>query len=628
MDSVMKSDYLNSFPSLTFDATYFRETRPAWIGQDDQTCWCAWRTDPSTAGPGCGFDHLVSLRLDLRDYPEAFPWELYARLQPVAGANRWAALEHFCRRGFKEGVRLPFDRDGKVFLISLARSYANQDDFLAIQAFELAAVLAPLSLDEQQHLGDSYLRLRLFQRSYQVYRELLRRGSVDNWTLRNCIKSSIFLADWDAAEEVLLETVSAFKNTGAWTLAAFELIERFFDWGLRRAQGRYAAGKLEAGDDEVAETVAAASRLLSRLGLVSKVERGSSHVLVIANCDDAVSYSQRAESKSALFAQMSIPWQLMPMTELENASDALSGAFALIFFNAPATLLPLRVLLAAKSADIPIIYEADAAVFDPAIYPPPLTSFAGLLAPQLHDEMRAGTVLRRELARRCDFGLAVTDLTSTKLEELVLTKRTTLLGKAYNPDPFVFATSTQLPRRFLFLRAPRFLALVDQPGTLGAALLKVMGAYADLGLVTSGYVHLDEGFNLHDSRLVELGPAAEPSTYRSAIAAATLTIAPTCIADDDGMTELIWLEAAELGVPALLDINVAGALGLIGGQTCIAVAEQGWGEALQQALSKPAVLEQIGLRAREHARSSRSADVVAAQLMAALRCVSNDKYVF
>jgi len=610
-----------------FDPAYFRETRPGWAGVDDDVCLEAWLNDPSVAGPGCGRDHVISLQLDVGDYPAAFPWELYVRLQPAAGANRWAALDHFCRQGFKAGVRLPFDPEAKGFLVALARSFANRDDFLAIEAFELAAVLTPLSPDEQQHLGDSYLRLRLFRRAHEVYLSVLRRGGGSDWTLRNCIKSSLFLCDWDGAAGVLIETKSPGEQTDAWTLAAFELIEARFAWELRRAQGKYGAGKMAAGDEDVAAAVAAAEDLLKRLGLVVDVERGSKHVLVIANCDDGVSYSQRAEAKSALFAHLSMPWRLAPMTEIENMFDALWGACAIVFFNIPATLLPLRALLAAQRAQIPVIYEADAPIFDPDVYPPPLATFDGLMTPEMHDEMRVKSALARELARRCDFGLAVSDLVSSRLEQVVTKRKSDLLPKFCNPDPFIFPRSEPLPARFVFVRAPRFLALVDEPGTLGAALLKAMSTYDDLGVVTSGYVHLDSGFNAFDSKILELGPSAEPSTYRSVIAASAMAIAPKCLEDDDGMTELTWLEAAELGTPALLDGRVAAALGLSSGQTCVTVDEQGWWPALDQALSTPAALEQIGRLAQEYARSSRAGEIVAAQLMSVLRHAVNEEVV-
>jgi hypothetical protein len=97
--------------------------------------------------------------------------------------------------------------------------------------------------------------------------------------------------------------------------------------------------------------------------------------------------------------------------------------------------------------------------------------------------------------------------------------------------------------------------------------------------------------------------------------------------DDDGMSELIWLEAAELGAPTLLDAHIADALGLKAGETCVTVGEEGWSYALEQALSDRPGLDHIGRRARDHAQSTRSVGAVAAQLMAALRCAGNDEVV-
>jgi hypothetical protein len=152
-----------------------------------------------------------------------------------------------------------------------------------------------------------------------------------------------------------------------------------------------------------------------------------------------------------------------------------------------------------------------------------------------------------------------------------------------------------------------------------------MNAHPDLGLVTSGYVHLGDSFNAYDSRLVELGASAEPSSYRAVILASTLVIAPNCVEDDDGMSELIWLEAAELSRPTLLDGRVAEALGLKAGETCVTLGEGGWVHALEQVVSNAATLEQIGRNAKDHARASRSIDIVAARFIAAVGYAINDE---
>ena len=613
----------NGTPASSYDFAYLQETHPEWSGVSEEACRAAWQDDQAVLSPKSPREHLAALGLDLASYPETFPWQLYARLVPASGAHRWAALDHYCNHGFASGIRLPFNGDGKAFLVALARRYAARNDRLAIGAFELAAVAAPLTPGEKQHLADSYLRERLWRPARNIYQDLIRDsrsadGNTTAWTVRNCVLASLSLNDWDNAAETLATSRGAMGEDPVWRLSSNDLLEQSFAAGLQAARARYAAGDAASGDATIETTVSRTCDILRRLEAPHPFTRGSREVVMIANCDDPGGRRLRVGSKDALFTSIGRPWRMIPMGELAGVHGAPSNASAIIFFNVPATLEPLRTVLAARAAGIPTVFEADGPVFDPSCLPPPLASYDGFLAPSLHDELRLACALYRALATRCDIGIAAASLTAAKLATLVERSAAFVVsnGLASGSDidhPAGSAPGRGAPRA-LFLRSMRFLSVTTKPGSLGAALIEALRSDPSLRLVTSGYVRLAEAFNDHDAQIDDLGHEESAAEIETALGSALLNIAPEAACDDDGFADLSWLEAANHGVTTVIGRHIANALGLVDAQTCIMVDEGGWTRALATCLCDPQRLAAIGDHARVHASSTRSSSARADQL--------------
>ena len=607
------------------DLAYVREVRPQFGGLDDEACLAAWRDEPSSAGPRTPRDHLLALGLELESYPPTFPWQLYARIAPVAGAHRWAALDHFCEEGFPSGIRLPFREDDKPFLIALARGYAGRRDRSAIEAFELAAVIGPLSSGERQHLADSYLREQLWRPARRIYESLIgddptSDGEVTAWTVRNCVLASLALGDWDHAARTLDASRAVMGEDPIWRSTATDLLERSFAAGLQAARARYAAGESGHGDALVETTVSRTWTRMVRLEAPPPLARGSGEVVVVANCDDPVSRRARIDTKGALFGSLGVPWRLIPMGDLAAGRLLPSTASAVVFFNVPATLEPLRVLFAARAAGLGTIFEADAPVFDPSCMPAPIDTYDGLLAPSLHDELRLACALYRALAARCDVGIAAAPLTAAKLAALVRSSASFVLANSIDQSAVVGHDPGAV--RVLFLHSPRFLAVTVEPGSLGTALIEALRGDPSLRFTVAGHVRLAEAFNDHDDRIDDLGADASEVALGAALGSAILNIAPQAVRDDDGLADLSWLQAARYGVATALDGRVAEALGLVDGRTCLAVDGDGWARALGECLRDLPGLSSIGNRARSHALIIRASAARADQLAGALATVA------
>ena len=422
--------------------------------------------------------------------------------------------------------------------------------------------------------------------------------------MRNCVLASLALNDWDHAVQTLATSRAAMGDDPIWRSSTADLLERCFVAGLRSARARYAACDAAGGDAVVAATVARTCDLIQRLETPRPLTHGSREVIVIANCDDPRSRRYRVDPKDALFTSIGTPWRLIPMGELEADRSLPSSANAVIFFNVPATLEPLRVLLAAQAAGIGTVFEADGPVFDPSCMPPPLASYDGFLAPSVHDELRLACALYRALAARCDVGIAAASLTAAKLATQVKCAASLGLANRVATHRAAAGPGARVTRR-LFLRSERFLSVAVDPGSLGAALLAALRSDPSLRLVVSGYVRLADAFNDHDAQIDELGADASKAEIEAALGSAVLNIAPAAVRDDDGFADVAWCEAATCGVATAIARPVADALGLEDGRTCVMVDEGDWPRALASSLSEPQALATIGHLAHARARTPR-----------------------
>jgi hypothetical protein len=603
-----------------FDPDYFRETRPRWSGVDDHACRLAWLTDPAAAGPGTPREHLARLGLDLATFPAAFPWQYYARQHPTAGAHRWKALDHFVQHGFAAGETLPFGPEAKDFLVSLARSYAPSADRLAIKAFQLAAGRSALEPDELQHLADSYLREGLWAAARDVYERVLESTDPSVWTVHNCALASMELGEWASARRVLTRADTHMRADPAWRSVADALLRRSFDHVIQTGRSLYAQGHYDAGDQAVADGVTRALDQIAQLAPPAFGSRARSHVLVIANQDDPVTLRYRVRAKPALARNVGKPCSVRFINEIADFDEHLEQALAVIFVETAATPDVLKVLAAARSAGIPTIYEANGPIFDPGQTPPPIETFAGLITPALHDDLRLHAVLCWSLARHCDVGIASAARTTAKLAALVRGQRAHIVPNVPEAGP-VSSLEQHLPETFLFLRSGRFLRLTDEPRSLGAAILALLGD-GRIGIVLSGHVKLTEAFNRFDDQIVELGPSADPASYDFALARAAFNLAPEAISEDDGVVQVSWLEAATHQVATVMSPAMAESLGFVGTHCCLVAEPTELPQVIAHALGSQAATL-VGRAARELLDAARSGQDIARPFAQALGLISH-----
>ena len=343
------------------------------------------------------------------------------------------------------------------------------------------------------------------------------------------------------------------------------------------------------------------------------------HLLVIANHDDAVTLRYRVAAKAVLAQAIGVPCTIRSMHEHGDIQNDLRQARAAIFVETPATVDLLTIILAARAAGVPTIYDANGPIVD-TDPTPPMESFAGLITPALHDDLRLHAALCRSFAGQCDVGIAAAEGTAATLATLVRRKKSAVVANGVDDTP-VAAADVRLPETFLFLRSHRFMRLDDAPGSLGSAILQVLDRDG-IGLVLSGYVKLAEGFGAFDDRIVELGPSADPAQYDGALARAALNLAPEIGDRDDGVVQVSWLEAAVHGVATVMSRRVAKRLGLVGQRACLIAETSALAQHIAKALHAGSTAT-VGATARKRVQAAHRVEPLSRSFAGALHLATD-----
>ena len=598
-----------------FDASYFRETRPAWQEASDIVCHGAWLREPDDSAPASAREHLQRLRLDLWCYPSAFPWQYYAQRRPTVGASRWTALDDFIESGFEHGNDLPFSEDALGFLVAVADCYAGRKDHLTLKAFGLAKCLGALTLEQTQHMADAHLRLQHWASAQLWYRSILFDPNAHVWTVHNLVVVSKRLQDWDAAFEALTSSMRRLGHESRWQTTARDTIDAYFTWCLDAARASYAAQQRPRGDAMVAGAVSRAAALIEQLEPpLAQTTGRRDRVLLVENGGDAESRAYRLDYKERLLAGAGRPWTRIGADDVIDAE--LDDAAVAIFFEVPASPNAIRGLLALRARGVATIFEAHTPVYDIERAPAPLRSFAGYLHPVLHDQLTLDVALRRGFAALCDHGLVATRDQALRVAGLVRRCSAEVLEDGLQDERHAdiiidSADEGSAGLGPLFLRSVGFIALAPETSEAARALLDTLRATNELRLVVCGPVHVSKDFDVIDDRVSEI---ADPSAGGDVLRRACANVIVEPVEGNTGAVGVRWLEAALHGVPSIMQAEYAAALGLTDGKDCLSVHRPAdWRRLLASLVADPSLGRRIGRRAEEKVLRERNEQVLGAR---------------
>ncbi len=548
----------------SFDADYFIETHPRWEGADAVSCYRAWLLD-HVHEPISAEAKLTALRLPATAFPEAFPWQSYASIKPAIAANRWLALEHFINKGFRDfGETLTYGDGAQEFLINLALQYSERDDRLAIKAFSLALNLAPFSSPElNQHVADAYLRSNHLAAAKAIYQDLVDKGQANAWTVRNLYFSSVAMDQGACALHALLNTAATLRNEPIWRKTADEVIQIYFDAGLKKARTLYSQDQQAAAVSSIIDTVEQVGALLSLLSdQVEKTDRAGSRVILFVGQEDPAITFYRIEQKAALIESAGGSLTII-RREAGDLGLLLADTCAAIFLDMAATPQSLDWLQKVRRAGVPTFYEAYSPAFDPSLAPPPIETFAGFMTGALHLDLQIDVGLRRAFAGMCEFGIAPTQSIARRLETVTQKPLCWVLpdGSLDSVESTRNEASPGNKAVTFFLESPRFLYLTPSDQSFGSAIFECLSQFEDARFIAAGYVRLDARFDLFDDRIIEFGQIDVPGGHLAKISGPVINLAPTVDPGDDVASNASWSRAAQYAFPSVTDASGAAAAG-------------------------------------------------------------------
>ncbi|MBF9058691.1 glycosyltransferase [Rhodobacterales bacterium HKCCSP123] len=294
--------------------------------------------------------------------------------------------------------------------------------------------------------------------------------------------------------------------------------------------------------------------------------------------------------------------------DLERLRDRLEDYDAVIFVRVPALPSVIDVIVEAAQQGLATFYDCDDLIFEAAIFPPALRTYAGRITPRDHGAIACGVPLFRHAMSLCEHGIASTPTIRDAMQSVVRSGQVFLhrnaLGRPHmqvldraarrERDPggklvIHYGSGTKAHKaEFTAVLEPAIAELLARrPGRVEVRLV------GDFPALT----HLDpEHPDLH-----LVSPIWDFETYCDELAGADIALSvldPSILTD--AKSEIKWMEAAMLGVPSVVsptatyrDVVEDGVTGMI------ATDRAGFVAAMLALVDDPALGRRIGAAARD-----------------------------
>ena len=594
---------------LEFDPAYYREAHPEYGALDDVELYGRWLShDLGLRWPGSPEQHLRALGLSLRAYPAAFDWRRYIGLRPHAGPNRWSAIEHLLREGFRELDRLPLDGEGGVELLhALGLRYRGGEDPLAVRAFEQSRRLGDRSYDTAHQLADSFYRLQRYGEALPLFQEAAGHDHAGLWTFVNGTRCALQVGDWDSAFAFLTAGKMNVAGDYYWRQALREVVDGEFTAAFEAARGLYASGRRAEADALLADAVERSGRRwaeLDPLGVPLDPAPGG-RVVMLANTDLRQCNHYRIEQKQQLFERLGRPLQVFDSrTEVEGFLSALPGASGAIFYRLPAFPMNVRAIDTARALGVPSFYDIDDLIFEAEAYPEPFDTY-GDVTEEFYQSLQIGVPLFRAAMARCDYGIASTTALARHMAPVVRSGRVEVLPNGLDDrNAWMLEAPPQRVRRndevVIFYGSGTTAHNSDFLDLAGPALLQALQRHPEVRLMVAGYLGLGAAFEPFLDRITRFDWIPDVQAYWSLLAEADINLAVLApYATTDAKSEIKWLEAAAMGVPSLVSATDRYLEVLEDGSDALIAADATeWTDKLERLITDPGLRRDLATGAR------------------------------
>ena len=373
--------------------------------------------------------------------------------------------------------------------------------------------------------------------------------------------------------------------------------------------------------DAVARTVKRFAEL-DPLGVPLSVAQNSK-VVMLAMVDSPQCTHYRVEQKQQLFEALGRDYEIFAAADVDAFISTLPGASAAIFYRLPAFPSTVRAMEVARALGIPTYYEIDDLIFDSSEYPEPFETY-GSMTRGLYEGLQFGVPLFRAAMSLCDYGIASTTTLATFMRAHVRKGEVFVLPNGLDDRNLPFLVAP--PRR---TRRDESIVIFYGSGTqahnsdfmtlAAPSLVKIMAEDRRVKLMITGYLSLNSSFDTVRDQIIIVG-WADLNSYWSLLAEADIVIAVLAsYATTDAKSELKWIEASAMAVPAVVS-GTARYKEVLEDNFDVLMADdpEAWESALRRLIADPDLRRQIVARARNKLTRNYSIEANAERLSAIL----------
>ena len=291
--------------------------------------------------------------------------------------------------------------------------------------------------------------------------------------------------------------------------------------------------------------------------------------------------------------------------DVERLQARLDLFDAVIFMRVPAFPPVIDLIAAAAQQGLATFYDCDDLIFDPALFPPPLASYAGRITRAEHAAIACGVPLFRHAMRLCSHGIASTPTIAEAMKDVVRS------GQA-----FVHPNALGAPHLAAMARMPKRengkLVLFYGSGTKAhkavfsevlepalAAVLAARPGRVEIRIIGDfpAFRHLDPSHP--DVRVI--APIWDFETFCAELAGADINLSvlePSILTD--AKSEIKWMEAAMFAIPSIVSPTATHRAVIADGETgFLAHDSAGFVAALLRLIDDADLRGRVGAAARD-----------------------------
>ena len=476
----------------------------------------------------------------------------------LAYLDDFAVLDHILENGiFEQRSAIRITSANAPLLVQYARCLEKQGDHEKTRMlYERLLHFQPDMAILYDHFADYLIRHEHFAAAFRLCKRNMASGVAGKRTFSNAARCCDKLNDLRQMVEVLTAGCQAFPDDEALSRRRQGAADRYFVDESAYASVTALSGRVAEGQ----AMLAAASR---RYDLPARGEAPSRPVRSIglfANLDLPQCTLYRVEQKMEQLDRAGLKVYLYDWRHDQAAFHGeMADLDAVIFYRVTAMPDVLRAIRAAQAAGLVTFYEIDDLLFDPELFPEPLSDYAGQITAEQHVELSLGVPLFRKAIEACDYAIASTPTLARHMEPLVKRRRAFVHRNALGQRHEVAMTAHREPASSadrpvtIFYGSGTKAHKLDFERILLPALEAIDRNFGNkVRLVIAGYrpPHLGEGI-LARARFVPFTTEIESywALLREAdVALSVLRRTPTTSAK----SEIKWLEAAMFGVPSVV----------------------------------------------------------------------------